>query len=63
MQFLLDHKPINFSNSTVCSTLMIQITGTAFIGTLKKAIKEEKEPALDHVMADSLTVSFITCGI
>jgi Crinkler effector protein N-terminal domain len=34
----------------------VKITNTESVGTLMKAIKEEKKPALDHVDADPLTL-------
>jgi hypothetical protein len=34
----------------------VKITNTESVGTLKKAIKEEKKPAFDHVTADSLAL-------
>jgi hypothetical protein len=34
----------------------IKIGNKESVGTLKKAIKEEKKPVLDHVTADSLTL-------
>src|ERR1700730_12841788 len=37
-------------------TFPIEITGSKTIGELKKAIKKEKEPAFDHLPADTLTL-------
>jgi Crinkler effector protein N-terminal domain len=34
----------------------IKIVNTESVGTLKEAIKDKKQPVLDHVTADSLTL-------
>jgi hypothetical protein len=40
----------------VCQVFEIKIPNTESVSALKKVIKDEKKPALDHVTADSLTL-------
>jgi len=49
----------------ICLCFSLTLVGTETVSALKKAIKREKTPTLDHVLADALVlwnVSTLSCA-